>query len=265
MAHTASLSWVFTAWAFALGACLGSFYGVCIDRYVHAIPLRGRSFCFGCKRTLRPLHLVPLASWLFLKGRCAFCGSPIGFAAFFVECVSGLAAAALAARYGFGPAFFAALLFFGVLIVLSGIDAACYILPDALVLPLIPAGFLIAVWGLGMPWGESLAGGLAGAALLLGLRQFFFMTRGVEALGLGDVKLMVSLGFVCGLTALPVLLLAASLSGLAAMACRFIKASGRLSLRRERIPFGPFLAFGCFVAVLWGEKILLRGSILETL
>ena len=249
-------SWAFVAWASALGACLGSFYGACIYRYAHEIPMRGRSFCPCCEKRLRPRHLVPVVSWVFLKGRCAFCGSPIGFATLFVECVSALIAALLASHYGPSPAFAATLLFFGALTVLSGIDAACYLLPDAIVLPLAPAAFFISVWVLHMPWLESLAGGLAGAALLFGLRRVFFAVRGVEALGLGDVKLMLPLGFICGLPGLPLLLLAASLSGLAAMACLLAGRPGQQAIRAARIPFGPFLAFGCFCAVLYGEHIM---------
>lgn len=249
-------SWGFVASAFILGACLGSFYGVCIYRYVHEISMRGRSFCPCCKKRLRPRHLVPIVSWVFLKGRCAFCCSPIGFANIFVECASGLIAALLAAHYGPGSAFAATLLFFGALIVLSGIDAACYILPDAIIAPLIPAALFISVWILHMNWFESLTGGLVGAVLLFGLRRFFFAVRGVEALGLGDVKLMLPLGFMCGLHSLPLLLLAASLSGLAAMmAYRLAGTPGWLSMHTARLPFGPFLALGCFITVLCGEQI----------
>ena len=244
----------FMAWAFVLGACLGSFYGLCAYRYAHEIPMRGRSFCPCCKKQLWPRHLVPVLSWLFLRGRCAFCCSPIGFTAFFMECVSGLVAVLLAAHYGPGLAFAATLLFFGVLIVLSGIDAACYILPDTIVIPLTPAALLIAVWILRLNWFESLAGGLVGAALFFALRRVFFTLRGVEALGLGDVKLMLPLGFMCGLYNLPLLLLAASLSGLAAMTWRQAGNSDWASMREAHLPFGPFLAFGCFITMLYGEK-----------
>ena len=248
-------SWGFVAWAFVLGACLGSFYGVCIYRYAYEIPMRGRSFCPSCKKHLRLRHLVPIVSWVFLRGRCAFCCSPIGFANIFVECVSGLVAVLLAAHYGLGVAFFASLLFFGALIVLSGIDAACYILPNAIIAPLTPAALFISVWILQMNWLESLAGGLIGAAFLFGLRRIFFAVRRVEALGLGDVKLLLPLGFMCGLQNLPLLLLAASLAALATMAYPLARASGWSSIRAARIPFGPFLAFGCFIAALYGEQI----------
>jgi leader peptidase (prepilin peptidase)/N-methyltransferase len=106
-----------------------------------------------------------------------------------------------------------------------------------------------------MGWLESLSGGLVGAALLFGLRRVYFIARGVEGLGLGDVKLMLPLGFMCGLYSLPLLLLAASLSALAVSACRLAGGRGWASIRSARIPFGPFLAFGCFIAVLYGEKI----------
>ena len=246
----------FVIWTLLLGACLGSFYGACAYRYVHQIPMRGRSFCPHCKKQLRALHLIPIFSWIFLNRRCAFCKAPIGIGHFLIECIAALAAALLASHYGPSPAFAAALLFFGALIVLSGIDAASYILPDIFVLPLIPAALFIAVGILHMPWTESLAGGLVGSALLLGLRQAFFLLRGVEALGLGDVKLMLPLGFVCGIYGLPVLFLVASLSGIAVMVCKLAGNTDPATARTERLPFGPFLVFGCFIALLYAKPIL---------
>lgn len=234
---------------------MGSFCGVCVYRYVHGIPMRGRSSCPRCKKQLWPRHLVPILSWIFLEGRCPFCRSPIGFATLFVECLYGLIAALLAAHYGHGLAFAATLLFFGALIVLSGIDAACYVLPDVIIAPLAPVALFISVWILHMNWLESLTGGLVSVILLFGLRRFFFVVRGVEALGLGDVKLMLPLGFMCGLYNMPLLLLTASLSGLAAMAWRLIGTPHRSSIYTKRIPFGPFLAFGCFITVPYGEQI----------
>ena len=252
----AAASCWFVIWTFLLGACLGSFYGACAYRYVYQISLRGRSFCPHCKKQLHPLHLIPILSWIFLNRRCAFCKTPIGIGHFLIECTSAIAAALLAFHYGPSPAFAAVLLFFGVLIILSGIDAASFILPDIFVLPLIPAALFIAVCVLHMPWGESLAGGLVGSALLLGLRQAFFLLRGLEALGLGDVKLMLPLGFVCGIYGLPILFLVASLSGIAVIVCKLAGKTNTGAARAERLPFGPFLAFGCFITLLYGELIL---------
>ena len=245
-------SWAFLAWAFVLGACLGSFYGLCVYRYVNGIPMGSRSFCPRCGKTLRPRHLAPIVSWLVLGGRCAFCRAPIGFARLFVECVSGLVALLLAAHYGLSLAFAATLLIFGALIVLSGIDAACRILPDAMTAPLALAALPVSLWILRVDLLDCLAGGILGAGLLFGLRRVFFAWRGVEALGLGDVKLMLSLGFLCGLHMLPLLLLTASLSCLAASPYWL---AGAPSPRAAQIPFGPFLALGCFISLLYGERI----------
>lgn len=242
----------FPAWATLVGACLGSFYAVCMQRSLTGRGLGGRSRCETCGQTLRPWHLVPLVSWLVLRGRCAFCGAAIGWPCLLVELVSALTALLLALRFGPSLVFWVLLLVTGALVVAAGIDLAGFILPDRITLPLAVAALPIAVFLLEQSWLNSLLGGLGGAGLLYALMAGFRRWRGVEALGLGDVKLMLSLGFLCGLTAVPNLLLIASLAGLAASPCWLLTRRAGQNLRQTPIPFGPFLALGGFLTLLYG-------------
>ena len=236
-------------WAFVLGACLGSFYAVCAQRYVAGRSLLGRSCCESCGQTLRVVHLVPLVSWLALGGRCGFCRKPIGLFAPFMEGLSGLVALALVWRFGPGPTFWLLLGVAGVLLVASGIDLLCCLLPDRLTLPLMVAAVPVAVWGLGLTLAGSALGALLAAALLGGLRWVFLRVRGVEALGLGDVKLVFALGGLCGLQAVPTLLLVAAVAGLCAAPCWLWR---QRNWRAVALPFGPFLALGWLVTLLAG-------------
>ncbi|MEE8209994.1 MAG: prepilin peptidase, partial [bacterium] len=80
--------------AFALGACLGSFANVCIDRLPRGLsPVRPRSSCEACGHLIRPVHLIPLVGYLLVRGRCASCGQSIPLRLPLVEALGGLLAA----------------------------------------------------------------------------------------------------------------------------------------------------------------------------
>lgn len=259
---------VFIALAGLLGLILGSFYAACAYGYIHGLPFfRPRSVCPRCGVTLRARDLVPVASWLALRGRCAACGGRISFFYPLVESISGLCAVLLAARFGLAAAFWVQLAFCGVLITVSTIDARIAVLPDALTL----GGALILcplmVWSTALTWRDSLAGALLGFAMAGGLYLFFHHVRKKTALGLGDVKLFLLLGGVCGWQGLPVICLVSSLTAATALVLLHLRAIGNggnssgLSIFARPIQFGPFLSLGAFVYLLWGAECQLRLSL----
>ena len=151
-----------------LGLILGSFYNVCIHRYVSGESiLFPPSHCPHCLHRLAWYELFPVVSYLCLRGRCSYCGVRISLQYPLVELLSGAVAGALAWRFGLGPALAVHLAAAGVLIVASGIDAHIGILPDVLLLPAtflaIPAGALV----LGHGWLATLSGCLLGGGLSL--------------------------------------------------------------------------------------------------
>lgn len=237
---------LFLPWAFILGICLGSFYGVCISRYLEDISIGGRSFCPACHNTLKPWHLVPIVSYLFLKGKCAFCKTHIPVNTLIIELVSGLLAMLLAWHYGPSWAFLAAFAIVGVLTIASGIDLQSFILPDILTIPLALVAFPLSVWVFGMDWLDSLLGAVLAVGMLLAVMWFFKRLRGLDGLGLGDVKLMIGLGFLSGVNGLSLLLLTACFSALL-LAFIWTRDKGKYA----QIPFGPFLSVGGLVAMLW--------------
>jgi leader peptidase (prepilin peptidase)/N-methyltransferase len=239
------------ALAALIGSLLGSFLNVAISRlprawgFVEAGALpSGIAFppssCEACGRRLRPLELVPVLSYLTLRGRCGGCGASIGARHLIVE-ITGLAlgsAAALAAPSPLG--LLATALLFGFLIVLAGIDAETGYLPDRLTLPLLllGAGFSFAPFG-PSPL-QSLLGAVIGGGGLWLLAASYHRLRGREGLGGGDVKLVAAGGAWCGAVGLPFLLLAASATGLLFALAQMASGHKERALSAE-LRFGPFL------------------------
>lgn len=216
------------------GLVAGSFLATLVLRWPRGEGLGGRSRCEGCGRTLGVADLVPLVSFALLRGRCRACGSAIDWRHPAIE-----AAAALVGGASFWVApglagLGGALLGWGLLACLA-LDAEHYWLPDALTLPLLGAGLLLAPFPLEARLLGAALGGGAMLAVMLGFRAI----RGKVGMGLGDVKLTAALGAWLSPMLLPTLILVAALMGLllAALAWRRGLDPGRLKL-----PFGACLA-----------------------
>ena len=224
-----------------LGLLLGSFYNVCIHRYVSGESiLFPPSHCPHCNQRLRFWELIPVLSYLLLRGQCARCHKPIHIRYPLVELLSGLTSGLLAWRFGPTLAFPVYLVFTGMLIVASGIDLECFILPDGITLGGTVLAVPAAIFALGMDWTDALLGGLVGG----GRSSPYFVfkrLRGVDGMGFGDVKLMLMLGVLCGPLGLPLITLVAGVSALAAFLLIACLMPREAPLREMPIPAGPFL------------------------
>lgn len=140
------------------------------------------------------------------------------------------------------------------LLLLSYIDLRTGLLPDLLTLPLGIVGFGLSLYTGG--WIQSVAGGVAGYALIAGLAAFWRSQRGYEGIGLGDAKLLAASGFWVGVIALPVILLVASIFGLV-IALIMAKAM-RSDDMNVAIPFGPFLALGTWAAWCGAQNLFVN-------
>lgn len=240
-----------------LGLVLGSFYNVCIHRYVSGESIvRPRSKCPKCGHQLAWWENIPVLSYLLLRGRCRACKEGISARYPAVELVSGLWAAGLAWQYGLGWVFALYMLIGAILIIASFIDLQLYILPDILTLP----GAAIALAGayfvlrpiLGGPsLTDSLIGAAAGAGVFWLLQQLYRRLKGIEGLGTGDIKLMLLLGSLLGWQALPIVITAAAVSALVASLYYLLKPGA--SALQTMVPFGPFLSLGGMLYILFGR------------
>ncbi len=228
---------------------VGSFLGVVIRRLPDHRPLLlGRSICENCGRALAPWDLVPLVSWLALRGRCRTCRAPIAVFHPAVEIAATLVALS-AAWYGGDPVWMWAGCVLGwTLLALAWIDWERFRLPDALTLPLVVAG-LVATWLLDRPAiVDHATAAIVGYVGLRLLNAGYRRLRGREGLGAGDAKLFAACGAWAGLAALPTVLLLAALAGLGLAALLWL--AGRRLSRTTRLPFGTCLALALWLVWL---------------
>lgn len=233
-----------------LAPFIGSFVASLIQRLPAGEPLVwARSRCPRCAAVLAPRDLVPLASWLWNRRRCRFCGG--GIAIFYpaVE-LAALAVAASAAMVLDGWLVWATSGLGWSLLALAWIDQRHQWLPDVLTLPLIPAGLAVA-W-LAVPeriW-DHLLGAVLGFLALAAIGWLYRRLRGRAGLGLGDAKLLAGLGAWVAASGLASVVFLAALSGLTLVLLRRL---GRAPLDGgDRIAFGPHLCLGGWIVWLLG-------------
>jgi leader peptidase (prepilin peptidase)/N-methyltransferase len=236
------------------GLIVGSFLNVCIGRIPAGESIvRPGSRCPSCRTPIAWYDNVPVLSYLLLRGRCRTCGVHISSRYLVIEIVTGLAFLIQGWLVGPDPWLLAkALIFTALLIALFGTDLETMRLPDALTLSGIGIGLAFSPW---TPpgWLDALFGIALGAGVLLGMRAIWLKLRGVDAMGLGDVKMLAMIGAFLGWRQVLVVLFLATMAGaivgltLAAMRGRSLQV---------RLPFGTFLAVAAYVASLVGESLL---------
>ena len=240
-----------------LGLVIGSFLNVVIWRVPRKESVvRPPSHCPQCETPIRPVDNVPVLSWLLLRGKCRHCGNPIPVRYPLVEAGCGVLFAAVAARFGSSWALPAYLVLAAALLAISIIDLEHFIVPDRITAPLTVSalallGLAAVADGNGWRFGRSLLGGLAFFAFLL-----FLNLVNPRGMGMGDVKLAFSLGLFLGWLGWGQVFLGGFLAFLlGALVGVGLIATG-IKGRKDFVPFGPFLALGTVLTVLWGNPIL---------
>lgn len=234
----------FSGMSAGLGAILGSFLGVVVERLPPMVMeqqgcgtlLYPGSHCPACQHVLRPWENIPLVSWLVLRGRCSQCRAPIPVRLLFIELFSALFFAATAWWVPGILPLTSLWLLMAFLLPLALIDWHHQLLPDSLTQPLLWAGLLLHAFDHHLPLRDALFGAVGGYLSLWLLYWAFRLATGREGLGYGDFKLLAALGAWCGWQVLPTLQLLAALSGIV----------GYYVFQHKNnpiIPFGPALAF----------------------
>lgn len=259
---------------FAFGVSIGSFLNVLIYRMGSGTRLTGRSKCLSCGKTLTPLMLVPLLSYLMLGGRCGHCRSKVSVQYPFVEALTGLLFVLVAAKNSlllpeYVPVhYFTALLeaaIWSLLVVVLVYDWKHKIIPDRLsLLFAVLAGILLYIRTVNLmtklpylPFLDSVPQWIDWAAapvVALPLALVWLLTLG-RGMGLGDAKLAWGIGWFLGLGgAVSAVILSFWIAFLPSIMLLFWK-SKRFTMKSE-IPFAPFLIIGTFVAYTFGVNIL---------
>jgi len=234
-----------------IGLVIGSFLNVVISRLPLEEPFWvGRSRCPHCRHTLSWHDLIPLLSYIWLRGRCRFCDHPISWRYPAVELATGLLALGLWLRFPSSGLLWVYAPFTAALVVLTFLDLQYFWLPDLITLPGIALGLTAALILPQLNFFSALLGAVLGAALFQGVRWVYARVTGGkrQGMGLGDVKLMAFIGAVLGVEALPwVLFSSAALGSLVGVVVAWRSGRGRLT----PIPYGPFLVVGALLFLFW--------------
>jgi leader peptidase (prepilin peptidase)/N-methyltransferase len=228
-----------------LGAVLGSFFGVLIERLTQGkAVLVSRSRCSSCQRLIPFWQNIPLVSYPLLKGRCAACNSKIPLWVWLIEIVTPTLLIMVYVLYGPSPIFVHAAVLTLFLVPIGLIDLKDWIIPDALTYPGIILGLILGPWLGTMSLKAALLGGMMGSGILLIIRFAYGWLKGREGMGLGDVKLMGMVGVFLGPLALADIILLSALVGLLGSLSGLIGSGRGL---KEAVPFGFCIALGTIV------------------
>jgi leader peptidase (prepilin peptidase)/N-methyltransferase len=239
-----------------LGLVVGSFLNVCIDRLPQnksiAYP---PSHCEACQHKLAVKDLIPVFSYLRLRGRCRYCQTSIPRKLMWVELATAVIFALLYWHYGLSAELGVMAFYACIFIITFVIDLEHGLILNRVVYPGMVAALLLALYpwpwfseSIGMRVAYAALGGAAGFAIFLLIAM---VSRG--GMGWGDVKLAALMGLAIGFPLVFVaIIMAAILGGIVAVALMIAKKR----TRRQTIPFGPFLALAAMVTLLWGSNIL---------
>lgn len=215
-----------------------------------------RSKCPKCAHQIKWYENIPVLSYLFLRGKCSACKTPISLRYPTIELITGALFFYCIWRWGLTPTGLAWCGFSATLLSLSMIDWDTTLLPDDMTLPLLWAGLLLAALKVTNVSLESATWGAAAGYFSLWLIYWIFkLVTGKEGMGYGDFKLFAALGAWFGWQALiPIILMASVIGAIIGIALKF---SSKL---REGgyIPFGPFLGLAGFSAMFFGPQAILK-------
>lgn len=212
-----------------------------------------RSFCPHCQTPIAAYDNIPVISFLWLRGRCRACQTPINWHYPVTEIVSCLLSMLCAWHFGYDESLLAALVFSWSLLTLAMIDSSHFILPDAITLPLIWSGLGLSLFDIFVDSHSSILGAIFGYGSLWLVYQIFKLITGKEGMGYGDFKLLAALGAWLGWQELPLIILLSSLSG--SMLGGILMLNKRIGFGLA-IPFGPFLALSGWLTMLFGEQLI---------
>lgn len=231
---------------FIYGAIFGSFANVCIYRIPAKESLLSQSHCQVCGHQLKWYELIPIASWLVLRGKCRSCGEKIAVQYPLVEFANGLLYVIIMAVLGIHIESMIYCLLATALFVLSVIDFRTYEIPPSINWFIFVLGGIHLVYDR-RNWLEYVIGFFCVSLFLL----LLFYASGGRAMGGGDVKLMAAAGFLLGWKLIILAFFIGCMLGSVIHIARM-----RIQKKDHQLAMGPYLAAGIFLSVLWGNDII---------
>ena len=244
-----------------LGLIVGSFLNVCIDRLPNNKSIVSPpSSCDACGHRLAIIDLIPLFSYVFLKGKCRYCGARIPLRIPLVELATALIFIFLFWQYGITYQLALMAVYAAVLLTISVIDLQTNLILNVIVYPMAILVFVVDIFLPGVGWWRALAGMGIGFGILL---IPALISR--AGMGAGDVKLAGLIGLMVVYPRSPAdptymwiirvfaaILVGIIIGGIVAI----ILIIARKKTRKDVIAFGPYLALGAFIILVWGKQLI---------
>lgn len=239
----------YTIFAGIVGAIVGSFYNVVGLR----IPKKESivhppSHCTNCQMRLTTIDLVPIFSYVLLRGKCRGCGTKISALYPTAEFITALLFAFAYWQIGWNEELFVALLFISLLIIITVSDIVYMLIPNKILLFFLPLLIIGRILSPLEPWWSSIVGAILGFGILL---LIAVLSKG--GMGGGDIKLFFVIGLVLGIVNTVLTLFLASVIGLI---IGIITLSRKKQRRKTPIPFGPSIAIAAVIIYFYGTSIL---------
>ncbi|NLB21535.1 MAG: prepilin peptidase [Clostridium sp.] len=240
---------------FIIGTLIGSFLNVVSYRIPREESISfPPSHCPNCNNRLKFYDLIPIFSYIALRGKCRNCKNGISIKYPIVEMITGLLFVFTVYRFGLNFEALQYLIIIGILIPVFLIDLEHSIIPDGLnigILVVSVISVLIQIYTGDKVWSDLLNHSLG---LLLG-GGFFLLIAMVTngAMGGGDIKIMGALGFLFGVkNTLLLMFLSFVIGGVLSLILLGLK----IKKRKDYIPFGPFICIAALITIFWGQQIL---------
>jgi leader peptidase (prepilin peptidase)/N-methyltransferase len=272
--------WVGFVFVFLFGAAIGSFLNVVIHRVPNEQSIVfPNSACPSCKKPIAAYDNIPILSWLMLGGKCRNCKEPIAWRYPAVELLTAGVFVLTYWQIGLIAFLPVGLIFVAAMITLIFIDAEHMILPNVITYPLLTFALIVRlVFPLFLDSGQlpdmssgpgfslfgypawlmsliaAVVGALVGGGSLWLVGELWKRLRGVDAMGLGDVKMMFAVGALLGWRLTVLTIFIGAFAG--ALIGSVLVARQKDKDFQTQIPFGIFLGIGSIIALLFGERMI---------
>jgi len=239
----------YTIFAFIFGLVFGSFFNVVGLRVPKKESISTPpSHCTNCQRRLTLLDLIPVLSYIFLRGKCRSCGEKISPIYLLTEIVTGILFAFAVWNLGLTIETAVALLFISLLMIIVVSDFAYMLIPDKVLLFFLPFLIIGRILSPLDPWWDSLLGAVIGFGIL-----YLIAVVSKGGMGGGDIKLFFLIGLVLGtMDTLLTLFIAAFIGMIAGIIVLKVRNQGR----KTPVPFGPSIALAAIIVYFYGDAML---------
>ncbi len=251
------MEYILLIYIFIIGIIFGSFFNVCIFRIPNNQSISNPpSHCYNCNTRLKSLDLVPILSWLFLKGKCRYCGQKVSLRYPLIELLTGVLFIIIYNIYGLNFITINYLVLTSLLIIITFIDIDHFIIPDSLIIfgSIFAVLFNVTNQGIGIK--DSIIGGLICGGGMLILISLIELVAKKEVMGGGDIKLFFMIGLFLGIKLGLLTILLSIYVGAIYGIITIIYSKIKKQEYNSTIPYGPSISVGAFIVVLCGTNII---------